>query len=39
MDPSNYASKDAFDSAKKRMQQMTTSDFAKVLAAIVAEDE
>ena len=39
MNAANYSSPEAFASAKKRIQQMTTADFAKILAAIVAEDE
>lgn len=39
MSPSNYSSPEAFQTAKSRMQSMAAGDFAKVLAAITADDE
>jgi len=39
MDKSNYSSPEAFKAAQARIQKMPTGDFAKVLAAVVADDE
>lgn len=39
MDPRNYSSHDAFQSAKNRIQKMDNSDFAKVLAAVNDDEE
>jgi hypothetical protein len=39
MDPSNYSSPEAFRSAQERIKKMPTTDFAKVLAAIMSEEE
>ena len=39
MNPANYESREAFDRAKERIQKMSVSDFGKILAAIMSEDE
>jgi hypothetical protein len=39
MNPANYDSPEAFKNAKKRLQQMPTADFGKILAAISDEEE
>jgi hypothetical protein len=39
MNPANYDSPIAFKSAKERMKELPVEDFAKVLAAIMSEDE
>lgn len=39
MNPANYGSPEAFKNAKDRIQRMPVTDFGKLLAAIMAEDE
>jgi len=39
MNPANYESPEAFKNAKDRIQRMPVTDFGKLLAAIMAEDE
>jgi len=39
MNPANYSSPEAFQSAKKRVQQLSAQDFSRMLASIFADEE